>query len=183
MRSPKKRTPAKKPKPQQRPSMNDKDNIMILGSGTDSITVTDTVTLDLDYGAAQPALTSMGIDTITLDNMSSGTITLPHTSTYIGGGGGGGIYTTSGTSGYTWNNQGYSPTVNINDDGVNVKDNADIKIGQKSLKEFMANVEKRLAILTPDPEKLAKFASLKKAYEHYKTLEALCEIQEEDDKK
>lgn len=166
--------------------MNNKDIVILGGSGSDNITVTDTVTLDLDFGAAEPALSTMGIDTITLDDlgMNSSTITLPPASTYTintGGGGGGGIYTT-GTAGYTWP-QPYSPAVNIDNDGLNVKEGGDIKIGQKSLKEFMANIEKRLAILTPDPEKLAKFASLEKAYEHYKTLEALCEIQEEDDKK
>lgn len=185
MKSPKKRTLAKKPKPQQRPNMNDKDNIMILGSGTDSITVTDTVTLDLDYGAAQPALTSMGIDTITLDDITNmtGTITLPSASTYTisGTGGSGGIYTTTSTgTGYTWT-QPYSPSVNITGDGVEIKEGGDLKVGGKSLKEFMTKMEERLAILVPDPEKLEKFQALKKAYEHYKTMERLCQIDEEAD--
>ena len=50
----------------------------------------------------------------------------------------------------------------------------DIKLGGKSLKEFMNKMEERLAILVPDPKKLEKFEALKKAYEHYKTMEALC---------
>jgi hypothetical protein len=35
-------------------------------------------------------------------------------------------------------------------------------------------MEQRLAILVPDPAKLEKFEALKKAYEHYKTMESLC---------
>lgn len=167
--------------------MNDKDDIIILGSGSDSITVTDTVTLDLDLGAAQPALSTLGLDTITLDNMSSNTITLPSNSIYtisgIGGGGGGsGAVYSTGTSSYTWN-QPYSPGVNINTDGIEMSPGTDIKVDGKSLKEFMNKMEQRLAILVPDPAKLEKFEALKKAYEHYKTMERLCQIEEEDDNK
>jgi hypothetical protein len=58
----------------------------------------------------------------------------------------------------------------------------DLKIDGKSLKEFMSKMEQRLAILVPDPTKLEKFEALKKAYEHYKTMESLCfdEPKEED---
>ena len=66
---------------------------------------------------------------------------------------------------------------------INVPEDADIKIGDRSLKTFMNTVEKRLAILQPDPRKLEKFEALKKAYEHYKHLESLCEIEEDDDMK
>ena len=64
---------------------------------------------------------------------------------------------------------------------VSVPEEGDIKIGNRSLKEFMDKVESRLAILTPDSKKLEKFAALRKAYEHYKTLESLCELEEEED--
>ena len=64
---------------------------------------------------------------------------------------------------------------------VSVPEEGDIKIGNRSLKEFMDKVESRLAILTPDSKKLEKFAALRKAYEHYKTLESLCELEEDDD--
>jgi len=40
-------------------------------------------------------------------------------------------------------------------------------------------IENRLNILVPDPEKLEKFEALQKAYEHYKHLEKLCEIEED----
>jgi hypothetical protein len=44
----------------------------------------------------------------------------------------------------------------------------------------METMEKRLAILQPDPKKLKKFQALQKAYEHYKLLEALCEADDEN---
>ena len=45
----------------------------------------------------------------------------------------------------------------------------------------MEKVEQRLAILTPDIEKLEHFQALREAYEHYKTLEALCIMPKKDD--
>ena len=77
----------------------------------------------------------------------------------------------------------YSPTYSwaFPQQEVSVPEEGDIKIGQRSLKEFMDKVESRLAILTPDSKKLEIFAALRKAYEHYKTLESLCELEEEDD--
>ena len=67
------------------------------------------------------------------------------------------------------------------DSNITVPEGSDIKIGDKSLKTFMDTVEKRLAILQPDPAKLEKFEALQKAYEHYKHLERLCEIDDEDE--
>ena len=66
---------------------------------------------------------------------------------------------------------------------INVPEDADIKIGNRSLKTFMDTMEKRMAILQPDPKKLEKFEALQKAYEHYKHLERLCELDDEDEKK
>ena len=53
-------------------------------------------------------------------------------------------------------------------------DDADLVINGQSLKETMQTIQDRLAILVPDPKKLEQFEALKQAYEHYKTLEALC---------
>lgn len=58
--------------------------------------------------------------------------------------------------------------------GIEIKDGADIKIGERSLSKFMDQVESRLAILQPKPELLEKFEALKQAYEQYKLLESLC---------
>jgi hypothetical protein len=159
--------------------MDDKDIVILGGSGSDSITVTDTITLDLDFGAAEPALSTSGIDTITLDdiNMSS-TITLP-SSSYVIGGTGGTSYTYSSGNSFNWNSS-LPPSVNITGNGIEMPAGSDIKIDGQSLKDFMTKMEQRLAILVPDPEKLEKFEALKKAYEHYKTMEALCFPDEKD---
>ncbi len=52
----------------------------------------------------------------------------------------------------------------------------DLKVSGVSFKETIEAINRRLAILQPDPAKLEHFEALRKAYEHYKTLEALCEI-------
>ena len=49
----------------------------------------------------------------------------------------------------------------------------DVTIKGKSLVKTLEGIEQRLAILTPDPAKLEKYAALREAYEHYKMLEAL----------
>ena len=127
------------------------------------------------YGNSNTMAASSLTDTITIagSSMSNiGTITLPSYSTTLG----------TGTSSYTFNSTGYisttngsySPAVDISDKGIDLKGNSDIKIGNRSLKDFMQTMEERLAILVPDPEKLEKFEALKKAYDHYKTMEALC---------
>ena len=46
------------------------------------------------------------------------------------------------------------------------------------VKAWMESVEQRLCILEPKPELLEKHASLRQAYEHYKTLESLLYEQE-----
>lgn len=50
----------------------------------------------------------------------------------------------------------------------------DINIKGKSLLKTLDAIQSRLAILDdPTPEKLEKYAALKRAYEHYKLLEKL----------
>jgi len=82
-------------------------------------------------------------------------------------------YTISGAgNSYSFSN---SPsTVQISTNGIEMAAGTDLKIDGQSLKEFMKKMEQRLAILVPDPKKLEKFEALKKAYEHYKTMESLC---------
>ena len=160
--------------------MNNKDDIIF-----------DDIEIDLgDYGAAQASTMIDTLDTITLtgasDQYSSiNTITLPSTTFTYGGNTIGNITTinnsnsqwTTGTSGYTINSGNWnSPsTVNISTDGIDMAAGTDIKIDGKSLKSFMNKMEERLAILVPDPAKLEKFEALKKAYEHYKLMESLCQ--------
>lgn len=133
-------------------TLNDTIDDLILSdySLTGSSNTIDTITLD-------PSIYNTGLGSITIPSMSS--ISSSGMSTYstITGGG---MYTGS--------------TVNINQNGIDMQSSADIKIGERSLKEFMEKMEERLAILVPDPAKLEKFAALKKAYENYKLMERLC---------
>ena len=50
----------------------------------------------------------------------------------------------------------------------------------KDVEKRLEAIEKRMNILVPDPAKLEKFQALQKAYEHYKELERLCELDEEE---
>ena len=139
----------------------------------------DTGSLDLGYGAVPPnydniSYSGYGADIITLDPStmySSNTITLPSSNYTIGSASSN--YYTTGTGGYTFNTT--TPSVNITSDGIDMASGTDIKVDGKSLKEFMNKMEERLAILVPDPKKLEQFAALKKAYEHYKLMESLCQ--------
>lgn len=163
--------------------MDDKDKII---GNNDSM-------INIDYigsGAAQPTLAFDYSDTIVLDTThydTSGSITSPCTITlpsYNSNFNYSNTYTTTSTGGsnYTLGGGMFSDgKVHIDTDGINVKEDGDIKIGKQSLKEFMTKMEQRLAILVPDPAKLEKFEALKKAYEHYKTMESLCFDEPEED--
>ncbi len=50
---------------------------------------------------------------------------------------------------------------------------ADITVNGKSLMDSLDEINKRLNILVPDPARIAEYESLKNAYDHYKTLEAI----------
>ena len=149
MKSQKKRTLARKPKQQQRPKMDDQkdDNTIVLDIG--------------NYGAAQPTynLSSSGIDTITIDsnNFYTGSITSANTLTWS-------QPYDNYTISNTWNTD---PSVNITSDGVNMKDDCDLKIGDRSLKDFMDKVEDQLAILRPAPELEEKWDKLKELRRQY----------------
>ena len=89
------------------------------------------------------------------------------------------INTAGGTNG-TWGSITSSPS-----NGLHVKSDAefdgDIKWKGRSLGDLLIKIESRLAILSPDSKKLEHFAALKKAYDNYKVLEALCELPEDED--
>jgi len=157
----------------------------------------DTCSLDLGYGAVPPSYGNIsysgyGADTITIDTDAStmymsNTITLPSTTIANGGytigsaGGNGSASIFGSASSYNWNTTTTTPSVNISSDGIDMAAGTDIKVDGKSLKEFMSKMEERLAILIPDPKKLEQFAALKKAYEHYKLMESLCQEPPKED--
>jgi hypothetical protein len=153
--------------------MDDKDGITL-----------DDIVIDLSSYGAQGSTMIDTLDTITLTSTGINTITLPSTSySYSAGATVGQVLTTNGAGSFTYSGNSFPPpTVSIHTDGIDIKDNGDIKIGNQSLKEFMVKMEERLAILVPDPAKLEKFQALKKAYEHYKLMEKLCqELPKEED--
>ena len=113
-----------------------------------------TITLDPSYSCGDASSVTVGsMDTDF--NINSGTFTID----------------TSSVSDMDWKY----------DSNITVPEDSDIKIGDRSLKTFIDTVEKRLSILQPDPKKLKKFEALQKAYEHYKHLERLCELDDEDE--
>jgi hypothetical protein len=61
---------------------------------------------------------------------------------------------------------------------VVIKGNAEfegsVKINGVDLAHTLDAIQKRLNILVPDPKLLHKYQALQQAYDHYKTLEALC---------
>ena len=139
----------------------DKDDSFVISGSSDN-----TVTLDIEvpgYGAAQSVYTIDTMDSITLGNIDWNTVN----STMV-----------TGTDTLTWSdntyttNYGYNPpNVNITHEGFNSKEEADLKIGDRSLKDFMDRVEDQLAILRPAPEleeKWDQLRDLRKQYEECK---------------
>jgi hypothetical protein len=144
-----------------------------------------------------PALTSEHCDTIKIDDLFTDTISIDMSSLNGMSGSSGQYLYSTGNSNYSYGNvtintagSGYNGTwgaVGANGPaGLHVTSDAsfegDVKIKGVSILETLNKIEKRLSILRPDPEKLEHFDALKKAYEHYKTLEALCELPSKEDK-
>ena len=98
------------------------------------------------------------------------------------------IYTTNNTSNSflysggngqtTWTTQPTNPILKVTGDA---EFDQDVKIKGVSIMKTLEGINRRLAILVPDPEKLEHFEALRKAYDHYKTLEALCQVPAKDD--
>ena len=149
--------------------------------------ITDENTIDLSSGIDYNGTT---IDTSSMNSYNFYQSTLPSTITISGGSsssnysiGSSGSFLTSGINGTSFNNVNWGTT---STPGIKVTGDAEfdgkVKINGQDIAEFMETISKRLSILVPDPAKLEHFAALKKAYEHYKTLEALCEIPKEENK-
>jgi hypothetical protein len=112
------------------------------------------------------------LDTITISGLSSIGLS-------IGSNMGTTIGTSIGSNG-TWSIPSSNYTIsNSSNSSLQVTGNAefegDITWKGRKLGDFLQNIEDRLAIIQePTPERLEKFAALKKAYEHYKLMEKLC---------
>lgn len=89
------------------------------------------------------------------------------------------VYTiagSNGTSALDWSNTTISVGSDLNGNTLDVKGDAnfegDIKVKGKSLIESIENIEKRLAILHPNPELEEKWERLKALGNMYRELEA-----------
>jgi hypothetical protein len=71
--------------------------------------------------------------------------------------------------------QNVSPNLKVKGDA---EFEGDITLNGKSLSKVLESIQDRLAILQPDPKKLAKYEALKKAYDHYKLMEKLIQDDE-----
>jgi len=126
------------------------------------------------------------VDLSTLSGLFNGPI---GNITISGASGSGSILTSSGSNGTYWTTNTGPYTIGAaypnNKSTLDVNGDAnfegDIKWKGRSLGQLLETIEKRLAILTPNPDKLEHFEALQKAYKHYKTLEALCEVPTKDD--
>ena len=120
------------------------------------------------WGAGQPVYNvgagglagGTGADTITIDSSlySSGSLTSASTSTI------------------NWNQSypysiGTSTAVNIDTNGISVKEGGDIKIAGKSLSAAIEAIEERLGILNPNPELEDRWDQLKELRKQYMELE------------
>jgi hypothetical protein len=80
------------------------------------------------------------------------------------------IWNLGSSSGYTYTNTNIT---DLNSSGkISIKgENADLDINGVSLKDFMARVEQRLAILTPDPRLEEEWEELRVLGDRYRELE------------
>lgn len=159
------------PVKKQRQANVDKDDDLIIISGSSDVTLDIT-----NQGAACETLT---INDLTYDSIDLSGITINSTM----GATVGGIspvnqyYTTTGTGTYSYDTTNYTfappreAKVNIDADGVKIKEDGDLKIGDRSLKDFMDRVEDRLAILHPNEALEDKWEQLKDLRRQYEALE------------
>jgi hypothetical protein len=135
----------------------------------------------MNSGVATEEFTTVDLDTIAFNSVFSsaqsspyGNITIttsPNTS---------GQYLYSGVTGPSWGHVGIgssTPSIKVTGDA---EFDGDVKIKGYNISKVLEDIQNRLAILVPNPEKLEHFESLKKAYDHYKTLEALCQLPEKE---
>lgn len=152
------------------------EDITLDSMDTLSIDLSDT---DLSYDNIT-ANTNMWSSAPTYTINTAYSTTNPHG--HGGAVGGSGTFTTNSTANnYSYGTIGSVGSINFSNNfnpGLSVQGDADfegdIKWKGRSLGKLLEKIEDRLAILSePDPEKLKKFAALKKAYDHYKLMEKL----------
>ena len=137
------------------------DTITISSGSDDSQVNFDFGDITIDLGNQAGAQ-----GTYSINDLSYSNITLPDSITMNSGTIVSGTYNTGPL---TWGSS--YPSVNITRDGMTMPEESDIKIGDKSLKEFMEKVEDRLAILKPNVELEEKWEQLRDLRRQYQELE------------
>lgn len=118
-------------------------------------------TVDSDYNIDDiDWSTPMGVGANTTDTL---TITVPDGIDFDT------TYTTN-TSDFQFNFD-YNPGIDITQGNLSIHNDGDIKLGDRSLKEFMDKVEERMNILRPNPELEEQWDELKQLGERYRELE------------
>ena len=126
-------------------------------------------TLHSTYGAVPNVTVGSGI--VSTTGTTTGVWTTSGTGTTIGTGSPG-MWTTSPSYTIGTGTAGYG---NVQAGKVHIQgDNADLVIGDKSMKAWMEQVEERLNILTPNPEMEKDWDDLRKLGERYRKLEKKC---------
>ena len=99
--------------------------------------------------------------TITLDDITIDVTSITNT-----------IVSTSNMSDvYTIANNNTLSCANVTPLGIDMHKNADITVGGKSMREFMEQVEERLAMLEPNKKLEAEWAELKELGDQYRAME------------
>ena len=147
----------------------------------DTIGTTYSISADSEYQIDYRGLQNAGSLSITGGTMGGGV----GSNTVIGGAlgqmGQTSIYTTTttGTGGYNWN-IGSSPTTISQGGRISLQgEKADIEINGRSMSDWMAKVEERLNILTPNPELEKEWDELRRLGERYRKLEEKCKQKSE----
>ena len=133
----------------------------MLATLDDTITLSSTSWSDPQYGAVPP-LTVSSIDG-NINGTTYSNISLTGSPYTIGTGH---VWTTGSTSPYSINASPYqSGKVHI------TGENADLVIGEKSMRDWMERVEERLNILTPNTKLETEWEELRELGEQYRKLE------------
>jgi len=142
----------------------------------------------VDKDLPKDVITTESDDTVDISGIYSSSLTAasPYATSYgtvtistAAGSNGSYLYSNGTTTGPMWShNTGVGTGLHVTSDA---EFDGDVKIKGVSIAKALEDIQKRLAILVPDPEKLEHFEALKKAYEHYKVLEALCQLPAKED--
>jgi hypothetical protein len=139
------------------PAKKQKQQPNTLGSGANGTSIEDIIGIDMSD--------------VLCSTIDMNSITIPSYS---------GTSASAYTTGYNWGHSNYTITtsdtsisnVNISSNGITMKEDTDIKLGERSLKDFMDRVEEHLAILKPAPELETKWDQLKALRNQYEALKA-----------